>query len=163
MVFDLDPGEGASIVECCEVAGLLRTVLDERGLMTFAKTSGSKGLQLYAPMEKKLSWDALKAEVHEIALSLEKDHPDLVVSSMKKTLRPHKVLIDWSQNSPSKTTVAAYSVRGMAEPTVSTPVTWREVQRCASKADPTLLRFTTDDVLRRVKRSGDRFEGLLER
>ncbi len=163
MVFDLDPGEGTSIVECCEIASLLKDVLDERGLTAVAKTSGSKGLQLYAPLEKKVSWDALKADVHEIALSLEREHPDQVVSSMKKALRHGKVLIDWSQNSPSKTTVAVYSVRGMAEPTVSTPVTWREVQRCAKKADPTLLRFTTDDVLRRVKRSGDLFEGLLDR
>jgi bifunctional non-homologous end joining protein LigD len=161
MVFDLDPGEGTTIAECCEVAVLLKAVLDDRGASVFAKTSGSKGLQLYSPLEGPVRWERLKTDVHAIALSMEHDHPALVVSKMAKALRPGKVLIDWSQNTPSKTTVAAYSVRGMAEPTVSTPVTWKEVRRCASSGDAAALRFTTDHVLKRVKRSGDLFKGTL--
>ena len=131
MVFDLDPGEGATIVECCAVAGLIAERLTADGLEVCAKTSGSKGLQLYAPVGTRTTWDTLRDHSHEIARQLETEHRDLIVSNMRKTLRRGKVLIDWSQNHPAKTTVAVYSVRAMPEPTVSTPVTLAEVLACA--------------------------------
>jgi bifunctional non-homologous end joining protein LigD len=160
MVFDLDPGEGASIVECCQVADLVTAVLETRGAETFYKTSGSKGLQVYTALAKTRSWDALRADAHDIALEIEKDHPELVVSNMRKALRQGKVLIDWSQNSPYKTTVAVYSVRGRPEPTASTPVSFKEVRACATKGMPQSLRFTADEVLRRVEKTGDLFAAL---
>ena len=133
MVFDLDPGEGTSIVECCVVAGYVMDELAQQGTESFAKTSGSKGLQLYAAVGPKTTWDSLRDRAHEIARKLESEHPDLVVSNMRKSLRRGRVLIDWSQNHPAKTTVAVYSVRAMPTPTVSTPVSPAEVQRCAAK------------------------------
>jgi len=160
MVFDLDPGEGTSIVECCVVAGYVREVLAQQGIETFAKTSGSKGLQLYATVGPKTTWDSLRDRTHEIARKLESDHRDLVVSNMRKSLRRGRVLIDWSQNHSAKTTVAVYSVRAMPTPTVSTPVSAAEVQRCAAKKDPQILRFETDDVLRRIEKDGDLFAPL---
>ena len=122
MVFDLDPGEGTSIVECCVVAGYVTDELAQQGIESFAKTSGSKGLQLYAAVEPKTTWDSLRDRTHEIARKLESDHPELVVSNMRRSLRRGRVLIDWSQNHSAKTTVAVYSVRAMPTPTVSTPV-----------------------------------------
>ncbi len=160
MVFDLDPGEGVSVVECCVVAGHLRTELAKDGIECLAKTSGSKGLQLYARVPPRTTWDALRARAHDLARTLEADHRDLVVSNMRKSLRRGRVLIDWSQNHPAKTTVAAYSVRARPTPTVSTPVTPDEVDECARRGDPALLRFETDDVLRRVARLGDLFAPL---
>jgi bifunctional non-homologous end joining protein LigD len=157
MVFDLDPGENTSIVECCTVAGWVTEVLKGRGVDLCYKTSGSKGLQVYTALDRKKSWDALRSDAHDIALSLEKKHPELVVSNMRKSLRKGKVLIDWSQNHPAKTTVAVYSVRGRPEPTVSTPVSWDEVSACAAKGDAGRLRFTTADVLKRVAQKGDLF------
>ena len=160
MVLDLDPGEGASVVECCTVARLLSDELAEEGTECLAKTSGSKGLQLYAAVGPRTTWESLRARAHELARKLETDHRDLVVSNMRKSLRRGRVLIDWSQNHPAKTTVAAYSVRPMPTPTVSTPVTAAEVDRCARRGDPGLLRFETDEVLRRVDRLGDLFAPL---
>jgi bifunctional non-homologous end joining protein LigD len=160
MVFDLDPGEGTTIVECCRVAGMVTDLLEARGAEAFYKTSGSKGLQVYTALSKPRSWDALRTDAHEIAQALEKDHPELVVSNMRKALRRGKVLIDWSQNNPSKTTVAVYSVRGRPEPTASTPVSLKEVRSCATKGTPQSLRFTTDEVLRRVDKAGDLFADL---
>jgi bifunctional non-homologous end joining protein LigD len=160
MVFDLDPGPGTTIVECCTVAELVAHELADDGIETFAKTSGSKGLQLYAATRARTTWDALRDHAHEIARKLESEHRDLVVSNMRRSLREHRVLIDWSQNHVAKTTVAVYSVRAMPEPTVSTPVSRDEVHRCALKKDPKLLRFTTEDVLRRVDKSGDLFHPL---
>jgi bifunctional non-homologous end joining protein LigD len=160
MVFDLDPGEGTSIVECCIVAELVMDELAKEGTESFAKTSGSKGLQLYAPTRPRTTWDALRHDAHEVARKLETEHPHLVVSNMRKSLRRHRVLIDWSQNHPAKTTIGVYSVRAMSAPTVSTPVTHSEVHACATKKDAALLRFTTDDVLRRVEREGDLFRTL---
>ncbi len=160
MVFDLDPGEGTSIVECCVVAGYVTDALAQQGIETFAKTSGSKGLQLYATVGPKTTWDSLRDRTHEIARKLESDHRDLVVSNMRKSLRRGRVLIDWSQNHSAKTTVAVYSVRAMPTPTVSTPVSAAEVQRCAAKKDPQILRFETDDVLRRIEKNGDLFAPL---
>jgi bifunctional non-homologous end joining protein LigD len=157
IVFDLDPGDGATLVECCEVALLVDEVLHSRGFDTRAKTSGSKGLQVYAPLGGRPTWDRSRADAHEVATTLEKEHPALVISNMKKALRRNKVLIDWSQNHPSKTTIGAYSVRGRARPTVSTPVTWEEVRLCAESGDPTTLEFTTADVLARIDEHGDLF------
>jgi len=153
LVFDLDPGPPATIVQCCSVAVMLWPLLADLGLKPVAKTSGGKGLQLYAPVSKRSSDDA-SALARELAERLERDEPDLVVSRMTKALRPGKVLIDWSQNNAAKTTVAPYSLRAREQPTVSTPVTWDEVESCQRPAD---LTFTADDVLARVTSSGDLF------
>jgi len=160
MVFDLDPGEGTSIVECCIVAEMVIDDLAKEGIESFAKTSGSKGLQLYASTRPRTTWDALRDHAHEVARKLETEHPDLVVSNMRKSLRQRRVLIDWSQNHPAKTTIGVYSVRAMSAPTVSTPVTHSEVHACATRKNAALLRFTTTDVLRRVDRGGDLFGPL---
>jgi bifunctional non-homologous end joining protein LigD len=161
MVFDLDPGPGTTIVECCLVAEYVATELEAAGMDAFAKSSGSKGLQLYTAARPKTTWDALREDAHDIARKLESEHRDLIVSNMRRSLRDNRVLIDWSQNHVAKTTVTVYSVRAMHEPTVSTPVTREEVRRCATKKDPSLLRFTTDDVLRRVSKHGDLFAPLV--
>ena len=157
MVFDLDPGEGTTIVECCAVAGHIHEILTEKGMVCRVKTSGSKGLQVYAELPGRPTWDRSRAEALGIATQLEKEFPALVTSNMRKSLRQGRILIDWSQNHPAKTTVAVYSVRAMTRPTVSTPVTWEEVRRCERRADPTVLEFTTTDVLARVKKKGDLF------
>jgi bifunctional non-homologous end joining protein LigD len=158
IVFDLDPGEPATIVECCEVAQLLREVMCEDGHEPIAKTSGSKGLQLYAPADGFKSSEETSAYAKELAQRFEKSHPDLVVHRMTKTLRPGKVLVDWSQNSAAKTTVSVYSWRARPRPTVSTPVTWDEVEACRKPHD---LVFTSDEVLERVEQHGDLFAPLL--
>ena len=155
MVYDLDPGEPATIVECCEVAQLVRTALDKVGLEAYPKTSGSKGMQLYVPLDAKRPWQDVHAYARELAEQLEEENPDLVVSNMKKDLRGGKVLVDWSQNNAAKTTIAPYSLRARALPTASTPISWDEVERCRK---PTDLRFTADDVLARVEADGDLFE-----
>jgi bifunctional non-homologous end joining protein LigD len=160
MVFDLDPGEGSTIVECCVVARHIAERLSERSRQGVAKTSGSKGLQLYVPLKGRPTWDKVRTDAHQIASRLEDDHPGLVVSNMRKSLRRGKVLIDWSQNHPAKTTVAAYSLRGRPEPTVSTPVTWDEIAACQESGDPDLLRFTAADVLARVGEHGDLFASV---
>ncbi len=160
MVFDLDPGEGTSIVECCLVARHVAEVLDEGRSGCWPKTSGSKGLQLYVPLTGRPTWDRIRERAHGVAVQLEQEHPDLVVSNMRKNLRADKVLIDWSQNHPAKTTVAAYSLRAREEPTVSTPITWDEVDACARSGDPGDLRFTSDLVLERIDRVGDLFAAV---
>jgi len=157
LVFDLDPGAPATIVDCCKVALLLRPLLDELGLPPLAKTSGGKGLQIYAPLSGMTSAQASEL-ARTIAGHLEQAHPKLIVSRMTKALRPGKVFIDWSQNNAAKTTVGPYSLRAMAEPTVSTPVSWDEVAVCR---DPGDLVFTSDAVLDRVARHGDLHEPLL--
>ncbi len=158
MVFDLDPGPPATIVECCTVAGILVDVLAERGLTTVRpKTSGKKGLQLYAPLDPARPWEAVREEAMDIANAAERDHHDLVVAKMRKDLRPGKVFIDWSQNVPAKTTVASYSLRAQPQPTVSAPVTMEEVAACAAGGDPAALRFGPTAVLARVERLGDLF------
>jgi bifunctional non-homologous end joining protein LigD len=157
LVFDLDPGQPASVVECCRVAEALRPVLEAEGLRPLAKTSGGKGLQLYAPISG-LSAEQASDQALSYAQRMEQEHPDLVVSRMTKTLRAGKVLIDWSQNNGSKTTIAPYSLRARLHPTVSTPVTWDEVAACRSPGD---LFFTAHDVLGRVEKDGDLFAPLL--
>jgi bifunctional non-homologous end joining protein LigD len=159
LVFDLDPGAPATVVECCQVALLLRPLLTGLGLEPVAKTSGGKGLQLYAAvagMSSQQTSDLAK----QLAERLEQEQPNLVVSRMTKALRPAKVLIDWSQNNAAKTTVAPYSLRAREQPTVSTPVTWTEVERCESPAD---LRFTAGQVLDRFEQDGDLFASVLRR
>ncbi|HEX8006674.1 MAG TPA: non-homologous end-joining DNA ligase [Trebonia sp.] len=157
LVFDLDPGAPATIVECCRVAEALRPVLEEDGLTPLAKTSGGKGLQLYARVSRITSEQASE-RAKRYAQRLENSRPDLVVSRMTKSLRKGKVLIDWSQNSAAKTTVAPYSLRARNQPTVSAPVTWEEVAACRQPKD---LIFTAPDVLTRVEDLGDLFAPLL--
>jgi len=157
MVFDLDPGQPATIVECSRVALLVRDVLAEDGLTAFAKTSGSKGMQLYVGVKVR-DPDRTSGYAKALAQRLAAEHPELVVSQMAKNLRPDKVFIDWSQNNPAKTTVAPYSLRARAEPTVSTPIGWDEVEGCRSAGD---LRFLAPDVVARVEEHGDIFDGLL--
>jgi bifunctional non-homologous end joining protein LigD len=159
LVFDLDPGPPATVVQCCEVAQHVRDVLDTDGLTAYPKTSGSKGLQLYVPLDAKRPWEDVHSYARELAQRLEKEHPALVVWNMKKELRTGKVLVDWSQNNAAKTTIAAYSLRARPEPTVSTPVAWDEVDACTQPGD---LRFTSADVLARVDEVGDLFAPLLE-
>jgi len=158
LVFDLDPGPPADIVACCEVALLLRDRLRTDGFDPLAKTSGSKGMQLYAAAGALGSSEQTSDYAKELAQDLERRRPELVVHRMAKALRPGKVLVDWSQNSAAKTTVTTYSLRARERPTVSTPVTWPEVEACGRTAD---LVFTTDDVLARVGASGDLFAPLL--
>ncbi len=157
LVFDLDPGPPATVVECCEVALLLRPRLRDMGLEPAAKTSGGKGLQLYAAVSGMTS-DQASDLAKGLAEQLEQEEPRLVVSRMTKALRPGKVLIDWSQNNAAKTTIAPYSLRARAQPTVSTPVSWDEVAACQRADD---LFFTAPDVLDRVEKSGDLFATTL--
>jgi bifunctional non-homologous end joining protein LigD len=157
LVFDLDPGAPATIVECCRVAQELRPLLQSDGFDSLAKTSGGKGLQLYARMSGRSSEQASDL-AKSYAERLEKDRPDLVVSRMTKSLRKGKVLIDWSQNNGSKTTVAPYSLRARPLPTVSTPVTWDEVGSCGKASD---LVFTAADMPARMEAHGDLFGPLL--
>ncbi|MGH8860516.1 MAG: non-homologous end-joining DNA ligase [Jatrophihabitantaceae bacterium] len=155
LVFDLDPGAPATITECCEVALLVRDLLADDGVTLFAKTSGSKGMQVSAPIEVD-DPELPSRYAHVVAMRLEAAHPKLVVSRMTKSLRTGKVFVDWSQNNAAKTTVAPYSLRARDEPTVSTPLTWDEVEAGGSP------RFTSDEVLARVDKSGDLFAGTLE-
>ena len=157
LVFDLDPGAPATIVECCRVAEALRPALEADGLRPLPKTSGGKGLQLYARLSGRTAEQASELALG-YAQRFERELPRLVVSRMTKSARPGKVLIDWSQNNGSKTTIAPYSLRARDLPTVSTPVTWDEVAACGSVAD---LTFTAPDVLARVETHGDLFAALL--
>jgi bifunctional non-homologous end joining protein LigD len=159
VVFDLDPGPPATIVECCEVAQLLRPLLQEDGMEPIAKTSGSKGLQLYARADSFASSEETSAYAKGLAQRFENSHPELVLHRMTKSLRDGKVLVDWSQNSAAKTTVSVYSLRAKDRPTASTPVTWDEVAACTHPDD---LAFTSDDVLARVEEHGDLFAPLLD-
>jgi bifunctional non-homologous end joining protein LigD len=162
LVFDLDPGPPATVVECGRVAFWLREVLDDLGLQAFPKTSGSKGLQLYVPLNIPVTYNETKPFAHALAKLLEQQHPKDVVSVMTKDLRTGKVFIDWSQNDDSKTTVCVYSLRARQRPTVSTPVTWDEVQAVVDSGNPDDLVFEADDVLARVEAHGDLFGALCE-
>jgi bifunctional non-homologous end joining protein LigD len=156
MAFDLDPGEPATIEHCCEVALLLREALDRLGLECFAKTSGSKGMQVYVPLNSAVTYDDTKPLSQALARHLEGQHPKLIVSSQKKELRRGKVLIDWSQNDEHKTTVCVYSLRARERPTVSTPLAWDELD------DPDSLVFEAEEVLDRIERRGDLFAPVVE-
>ena len=157
MVFDLDPGPPATIVQCCQVALWLKEFFDRLDLVCLPKTSGSKGLQVYVPLNTKVTYDETKLFAHELGRKLEREHPEQVVSDMKKSLRTNKVFVDWSQNDVHKTTICVYSLRAREHPTVSTPVTWDEVARCLKKEGLEPLVFTADQVLKRVEKSGDLF------
>jgi bifunctional non-homologous end joining protein LigD len=158
LAFDLDPGAPASIVECCEVALELHDMFDELGLHAFAKTSGSKGLQVYVPLNAgDITYEQTKPFAHAVADLLQRRRPELVVSEMTKAERAGKVLIDWSQNDPHKTTVSVYSLRAKEHPTVSTPLHWSEVMACREAHDPALLTFEARQVLSRVDDRGDLF------
>jgi bifunctional non-homologous end joining protein LigD len=157
LAFDLDPGPPAAILECAQVGLWVRDVLGELGLQTFPKTSGSKGMQVYVPLNTPVTYDDTKGFAHALARLLEKDHPKEVVSVMAKDLRKGKVFIDWSQNDVHKTTVSVYSLRARDEPTVSTPVYWGEVADALEKGDPELLRFEAPEVIERVEARGDLF------
>jgi bifunctional non-homologous end joining protein LigD len=161
LVFDLDPGAPAGIVECCEVALVLRGLFSQIGLESVVKTSGSKGMQMYVPLNSDVTYEQTKPFARRIAELLEQRLPKLVVSRMTKRLRKGRVLVDWSQNDEHKTTVTVYSVRARERPTVSAPVTWDEVQVCRDERDPGLLNFEVDEVLERVAEQGDLFAPLL--
>ncbi|HEV7956930.1 MAG: ATP-dependent ligase [Microbacteriaceae bacterium] len=154
LVLDLDPGEGAGLLECAEVARLARTILTGMGLDPMPVTSGSKGIHLYAALDGRQDSEAVSSIAHELARALEADHPDLIVSDMKKDLRTGKVLVDWSQNNKNKTTITPYSLRGRIRPTVAAPRTWREL------ASPDLEQLDYRQVLARLARRGDPLAGL---
>ena len=162
MVFDLDPGPPANIVQCCEVGLWLREIFEHFGLRSFPKTSGSKGLQIYVPLNTPTTYESTKMFSHALAQLLEHDHRDLVLSEMSKQARTAKVFVDWSQNDEHKTTVAVYSLRAREHPTVSTPVKWEEVERAFKKKDAELLVFEAPQVVARVEKLGDLFEPMLE-
>jgi bifunctional non-homologous end joining protein LigD len=163
LAFDLDPGPPADVILCCRVALWLKAIFDHLRLECFAKTSGSKGLQLYVPLNTPTTtYEKTKAFAHALAELLEREHPKEVVSRMSKSLRKGKVLIDWSQNDEHKTTINVYSLRARPHPTVSTPVTWEEVERAAKKREAKRLVFESEDALRRVEKHGDLFEPVLK-
>ncbi len=162
IVFDLDPGPPANIVHCAQVGLWVREIFDHFGLRSFPKTSGSKGLQIYVPLNSatlptKTSYDETKSFAHAVARLLEQEHPELVVSDMNKAVRTNKVFVDWSQNDEHKTTISVYSLRAREHPTVSTPVTWDEVEQALKKKDAARLVFEAKDVLARMEKMGDLF------
>jgi bifunctional non-homologous end joining protein LigD len=162
LVFDLDPGEGADILTCARVALLVREALRTLGLESFPKTSGSKGLQVYAPLNiPAVNFDQTKAAARVVAEAVERAHPDLVVSNMRKELRRGKVLIDWSQNDAHKTTVCVYSLRATERPSVSTPLGWNEVSTLLRRGQRDAFFFSPDAAVARVARHGDLFAPVL--
>ncbi len=161
VAFDLDPGPPAGVVLCCQVGLWIKELLDRFRLEAFPKTSGSKGLQVYVPLNSPVTYERAKAFAQVIAIRLEAEHPDVVVSRMAKAARKGKVFIDWSQNDPAKTTINVYSLRAKQQPTVSTPVTWKEIAQCLKKQSGEELTFLCDEVLDRVKRHGDMFKPVL--
>jgi bifunctional non-homologous end joining protein LigD len=158
VAFDLDPGEGVDILNCAEVAILLKAALERLKLDTFPKVTGSKGIQLFVPLNTKVTYDATHAFVRGLAEHMEREYPDVVISKMRKAARAGKVFIDWSQNSDFKTTVCVYSLRAKHErPYVSVPVAWEELERARKSGDSTHLYFEPDAALKRVKHMGDLF------
>ena len=161
LAFDLDPGPPADIVLCCQVGLWLKALFDALKMESFAKTSGSKGLQVYIPINGPVTYDKTKAFSHAIAELLESQSPEAVVSNMQKSRRSGKVLVDWSQNDDHKTTVNVYSLRAKEYPSVSTPVTWEEVETVVRTKDATSLQFVSKEVLKRVEKAGDLFAPVL--
>jgi bifunctional non-homologous end joining protein LigD len=162
VAFDLDPGEGSDIFTCIEVALILKDVFDGLGLESFPKVSGSKGIQIYVPLNTDVTYEATQPFAKSVAQMLEKQHPKLIVSAMSKALRKKKVMIDWSQNSRSKTTVAVYAMRAKRdEPFISMPLTWREITRAQSSKDRDALYFTPAEAMARLKKTGDIFAPAL--
>jgi bifunctional non-homologous end joining protein LigD len=162
MVFDLDPGPPANIVQCAQVGMWLKEIFDHFGLQSFPKTSGSKGLQIYVPLNTSTTYEVTKPFAQALARLLEHDHRELVVSDMKKELRTGKVFVDWSQNDEHKTTIGVYSLRAREHPTVSTPVKWEEVERALKKRDASLLVFEANQVVERFTKMGELFEPVLK-
>jgi bifunctional non-homologous end joining protein LigD len=163
LAFDLDPGPPADVVDCCRVGLRLRDLFSHFGVESFPKTSGSKGLQVYVPLNsKEVDYETTKPFAKAIAQLLEKQTPDLVVSKMKKVERGGKVFVDWSQNHQRKTTIAVYSLRARERPTCSTPITWDEVEAVADSGDGSGLAFEADAVLDRIEKHGDLFAPVLE-
>ncbi len=163
VVFDLDPGAPADLRQCCRVALWIREIFEALSLETFAKTSGQKGMQVYLPLNSPVSYAQTKPFAKAVAELLEREHPRLVVSRMTRSARPGKVLIDWSQNDPNKTTVCVYSLRAAERPSVSTPLAWEEVERGSRARREPKLSADPRELLERVERFGDLFRGLLER
>lgn len=161
VAFDLDPGPPADIVLCCKVGLWLKEMFESLNLQSFPKTSGSKGLQVFVPLNTATTYDRTKDFARALAERLEREHPNFVVSRMQKALRKGKVLIDWSQNDEHKTTINVYSLRAKSRPTVSTPVTWKEVEITVKKAEAQLLVFDSRAALRRVEKHGDLFDPVL--
>jgi bifunctional non-homologous end joining protein LigD len=157
MVFDLDPGAPADIVQCCQVGLWLREILAGMKLQSWAKTSGSKGLQVYVPLNTPVTYDDTKGLSRSLAEYLEREHPNLVISKMSKALRKGKIFVDWSQNDEHKTTICVYSLRAREQPTASTPVTWEEVEECATRKKAKMLVFHCHQTLERVEKMGDLF------
>jgi bifunctional non-homologous end joining protein LigD len=162
LAFDLDPGPPADIVDCCRVGLRLRDLFGHFDVQSFPKTSGSKGLQVYVPLNDRDSYEKTKPFAKAIAQLLEKQTPDRVVSKMKKVEREGKVFVDWSQNHQRKTTIAVYSLRARERPTASTPVTWDEVKAVADSGDGSTLVFEAGEVLERIEDRGDLFAPVLE-
>ncbi|MBK9180797.1 MAG: non-homologous end-joining DNA ligase [Acidimicrobiales bacterium] len=162
VVFDLDPGAPADVIDCARVALWIRDLLAGVGLVGFAKTSGSKGLQVYVPLNAPATHDQTSAFAYAVARVLERAHPDRVTVSMKKAERPGRVFVDWSQNARHKTTVCVYSARARERPTVSTPVSWAEVDAALTAGDRRLLTFELQAVEERIDRLGDLFAPVLE-
>lgn len=162
MVFDLDPGEGANIVNCAQVGLWLKEKFDALKLQSFIKTSGSKGLQLYVPLNTAVTFAETKAFARRLGEVLEAEHPDAVVTKMLKALRKKKVLIDWSQNDEHKTTVSVYSVRATKEPSISMPLHWSEVEKLLRSGKPDSVRFRPQTALARVEDEGDLFGPVLK-
>jgi bifunctional non-homologous end joining protein LigD len=161
VVFDLDPGEGADVLTCGRVALLLRDALGSLNLEAWVKTSGSKGLQVYVPLNSPTTYNETRPFSHALAQVLERQYPGLIVTTQDRSVRPKKILIDWSQNTASKTTVSVYSMRARDRPTCSTPVTWDEVEEALEAGDSERLVFEAPDVLRRVEEEGDLMAPLL--
>lgn len=161
MVFDLDPGEGTHIVHCCQVGFWLREKLRALELEVFPKTSGSKGLQLYVPLNTPTTFATTKALARQLGDAIVAEHPNAAVTKMPKVLRKGKVLIDWSQNDAYKTTICVYSLRATPQPRVSTPLTWTELENRSRRGDPDAFRFSPDQIRARVKRHGDLFAPVL--
>ena len=161
LAFDLDPGPPADVVTCCEVGLRLKAMFDALGLKSFAKTSGSKGLQVYVPLNTAATYEKTKTFARTVAQLLEQESPRTIVSKMQKNLRRGKVFVDWSQNDDHKTTVNVYSLRAKKRPTVSTPVAWSEVSETVKRKDAKVLTFEYADVLDRVRKMGDLFDPVL--
>ena len=163
MVFDLDPGAPADVLDCAQTALWVRDLLLPLNLESFVKTSGSKGLQLYVPLNTRVTYEQTKAFAHRVAQRLEREHPGKVISRMEKAARKGKVFVDWSQNDRHKTTVSVYSLRARVRPTASTPLQWEELEKALKRKAADALVFESKDVLRRVEEMGDIFAPVLKK
>ncbi len=164
MVFDLDPGEGASILHCCRVALVVRDLLSQMGLTSLVKTSGKKGLHVYVPLNRpEATFEQTRTFSKAVAELLQRNLPDLVTAKMAKEYRTGRVFINWSQNDPSKTMIGVYSLRARERPTVSFPLTWEELEHFPGEGDPETLQVTHSEALKRVERNGDLFKEVLTR